>query len=147
MMHIYLTEKGREAFKQLDQASEEQLRQLLGGLSAAEGEKLSQHVAAVMDLFMKAQESGGAVATAGDDAGPGVQDDAGSGVQDDAGSRVQDDAGSRVRDAVTIRTDLRPGDLGYVVPSARTAVQGRTEFRRRFRGLCGAGPGRAVRAI
>jgi DNA-binding MarR family transcriptional regulator/ribosomal protein S18 acetylase RimI-like enzyme len=82
LMHIYLTEKGREAFKQLNQASEEQLRQLLGGLSAAEGEKLSHHVAAVMDLFMKAQDSGG---------------------------------GSVSGDPITIRTDLRPGDLGYVI--------------------------------
>jgi len=107
LMHIYLTEKGREAFKQLDQASEEQLEQLLGGLSAAEGEDLSRHLTAVMDIFIKAQDGVGRPS-----AGHGVVDSAGRGVVDSAGQGVVDSSG---QGAVTVRTDLRPGDLGYVI--------------------------------
>ena len=99
LMHIYLTEKGREAFKQLDQASEEQLEQLLGGLSAAEGEDLSRHLTAVMDIFIKAQDGVGRPS-----AGHGVVDSAGQGAVASPG-----------QGAVTVRTDLRPGDLGYVI--------------------------------
>jgi DNA-binding MarR family transcriptional regulator/N-acetylglutamate synthase-like GNAT family acetyltransferase len=100
LMHIYLTEKGREAFKQLNQASEEQLKQLLGGLSAAEEERLSHHVTAVMDLFMKAQDGAAAAA---------------SGAEGYADSGAGASAALRGPGPVTIRTDLRPGDLGYVI--------------------------------
>lgn len=85
-MHIYLTEKGRVAFKELDQASNEQLRQLLNGLTAAEGEKLSHTMKDIMQLLARAQDPGVSA--------PGARSNAA---------------------AVTIRTDLRPGDLGYVI--------------------------------
>jgi len=84
-MHIYLTEKGRVAFKELDHASNEQLRQLLNGLTATEGEKLSHTMKDIMQLLARAQDPGVSA--------PGARPDA----------------------AVTIRTDLRPGDLGYVI--------------------------------
>ena len=101
LMHIYLTEKGRAAFEQLNTASDDQLSQLLSGLSAADGERLSQHMTAVADLFMKAQAADGPAApnkTTAHSAttGPGLTT-------------------SPATPAVRIRTDLRPGDLGYVI--------------------------------
>lgn len=94
-MHIYLTEKGRTAFKQLDQASNEQLRQLLNGLTAAEGEKLSHTMKDIVQLFSKAQD-------------PGVSSPAREAAAASAG-------GATAAAAVTTRNDLRPGDLGYVI--------------------------------
>ena len=55
LMHIYLTEKGRAAFEKLNQASEEQLKSLLSGLSAADGEELSRHMTAITNILLKAE--------------------------------------------------------------------------------------------
>ena len=55
LMHIYLTEKGRAAFEKLNQASDEQLKSLLSGLSAADGEELSRHMTAITTILLKAQ--------------------------------------------------------------------------------------------
>jgi DNA-binding MarR family transcriptional regulator len=55
LMHIYLTEKGRAAFEKLDQASDEQLKDLLSSLSAADGEELHRHMTVITDILLKAQ--------------------------------------------------------------------------------------------
>lgn len=55
LMHIYLTEKGRASYEKLNQASDEQLKGLLSSLSAADGEELSRHMAAITTILMKAQ--------------------------------------------------------------------------------------------
>jgi len=55
LMHIYLTEKGRAAFEKLNQASEEQLKSLLTGLSTTDGEELSRHMTAIMNILLKAE--------------------------------------------------------------------------------------------
>lgn len=55
LMHIYLTEKGRAEFEKLNKASDDQLRELLGPLSAADGEELSRHMTAITAILMKAQ--------------------------------------------------------------------------------------------
>ena len=55
LMHIYLTEKGRAAFEKLNQASDEQLKGLLNGLSEADGEELSRHMTAITAILLKAQ--------------------------------------------------------------------------------------------
>jgi len=54
LMHIYLTEKGRAASEKLNQASEEQLKTLLSSLSTADGEELSGHMTAIMNILLKA---------------------------------------------------------------------------------------------
>jgi len=83
LMHIHLTEKGRAAFRQLNKASDAQLRELLHGLTAIEGEKMSQHMTAITDLLTKAQNAESAAV-------PAIP-------------------------AISVRTELRPGDLGYVI--------------------------------
>ena len=55
LMHIYLTEKGRKEFERLNQASDQQLKDLLGELSAADNEELCRHMTAITTILMKAQ--------------------------------------------------------------------------------------------
>ncbi|MBS1606583.1 MAG: MarR family transcriptional regulator [Bacteroidetes bacterium] len=107
-MHIYLTEKGRAAFKELDRASNEQLRQLLNGLTATEGEKLGRTMKDIMQLLTKAQDRGSSERSG---TVPGAETDLGSVT--DPGTVT--DPGSNATPVVTIRTDMRPGDLGYVI--------------------------------
>jgi len=110
-MHLYLTEKGRAAFKELDRASNEQLGQLLNGLTAAEGEKLSRTMKDVMQLLARAQDQGSSAASVGSDT---IQ---GSNIVPGSNTIPGPTAipGSDPAPAVTVRTDLRPGDLGYVI--------------------------------
>jgi DNA-binding MarR family transcriptional regulator len=54
-MFIYLTEKGRQEFHRLNQASDEQLKELLSGLSAADGEELSRHMTAITNILIRAR--------------------------------------------------------------------------------------------
>src|SRR5260221_1335260 len=54
-MHIYLTEKGRAAVGKLNEASDEQLKDLLSGLPAADSEEFSRHMTAITNILIKAQ--------------------------------------------------------------------------------------------
>ena len=54
-MHIYLTEKGLKEFDRLNQASDQQLKDLLCELSAADAEELCRHMTAITTILMRAQ--------------------------------------------------------------------------------------------
>ncbi len=55
LLHIFLTEKGRAAIEKLNQASDAQLKDLLNGLSEADGEDLNRHMTVITNILLKAQ--------------------------------------------------------------------------------------------
>ncbi|HEV2481018.1 MAG TPA: GNAT family N-acetyltransferase, partial [Puia sp.] len=94
---LSLTDKGQREFAQLNGASDEQVSSLVGHLNEEQREALVGHMGAIRRMMeAPAGGAGGALRAR------------------DAVTTRTEDVTIRTGDAVTIRTKLEPGDLGYI---------------------------------